>query len=166
MSGESDVAIALTDRLNKLLRETLRAVPQGDESLALLDSMYEGTRDGWVLYHNPSIKWYYEQDPVIGNIDTLVRSFTAEDEHQYEVTYFSIYSEIPDGYIDHVGGQEDPFGLGYTLKLQYDLQPKQEVTPCPPPKRRRATRSSASRSPSQPPKPLPKRRGRKRRSGR
>lgn len=111
----------------------------GHESIAMLDDMFVREQKNWKLYHCASIKWYVESDPAIKNVDSLLYSMSDGADGESEdrsllIRYIVIHEEIPDGVIDSMGGYDDPFGLGYTLKIEY--------IPPPEPKRTRKSRRS------------------------
>jgi hypothetical protein len=130
MGNTQDVGIAVTLKVDKLIRDTLKSLPMGHESTKMLDEMKKGERDGWVLYHHDNIKWYIHEDLVVRNVHYLLESIGTEDGRDEEVVYLIIQEEIPEGVIERVGGHEDPFNLGYDFRLKYDLE-----APTPPPTR-------------------------------
>lgn len=159
----TDVAFAVTLKLDKLIRETLNMAAEGTECIQIMDAMFKEEREGWKLYHNRNAVWYVEDRDAgapVPVLHELLTDLASEEKTRYDLTYFRLEYEsaVVDGFIAHDGEYEDPFRLGYTLRLEYE-EPKKEEEPCPPKRKRAAkTRTKA--------KPAPKRRGRKRGAGR
>lgn len=125
-----DVGIAITLAVDKLIRDTLKSLPYGHESIELLDSMFEKERDGWKLYHNPSIRWHNESDTSIRNLHHLLESIANDEKYDEEINYLVLHNvDFSEGIIDHHGGHEDPFNLGYHFRLEFDLEPAKPATP-------------------------------------
>lgn len=160
MATHTDVAFAVTLRLDKLIRETLAMAAEGHACIEIMDWMYKEERDGWKLYHNKDAAWYTDDtDPgaPVPVLHELLTDLGLDDQTRYEITYFRMHKERDlSNLVDHDGEYEDPFGLGYTLKLDYEPTPTPEVKPCPPKRKRKVPVS----------KHAPKRRGRKRAAGR
>lgn len=128
----SDVGIAVTLPVDKLMRETLNALAHGHEAIEMLDSMFVREQDGWKLYHNESIKWYVDGDPAIAAVHNFLTSAIDGDletpgvEYGDCITYIVLTSEYitsDGGPVENHGNQDDPFNLGYSFKLAFDPAP-------------------------------------------
>lgn len=134
MAVISDVGIAVTLEVDKLMRETLNAVAHGHEAIEMLDSMFVREQDGWKLYHSPMIRWYKDTDPAITAVHNFLTSavdgdFDNEVDYQECITYVVLTPEsVSDGAAESHGFQSDPFNLGYSFTLQYDPPPTTEKT--------------------------------------
>ena len=136
MGVHSDVGIAVTLRVDKLMRETLNAIAHGHESIEMLDSMFVREQAGWKLYHHDSIKWYTTGDPAISVVhDFLTAAIDGELEtpgvdYADCITYIVLTSEhitTDGGPVENYGNQGDPFNLGYSFKLAFDSPPEVET---------------------------------------
>ena len=115
-----EVGIAVTGKVDKLIRETMRALPHGHEATAILDSMFVREQAGWKLYHGASIKWYVAIDPVIRLVHDVLKVVTADWAGcaRYVIVY--------DAESQTHGLPENPFNLRYVRArgLQYDTGEK------------------------------------------
>lgn len=141
MGTYSDVAIAITNRVDKLMRETFNALPNGHEAIQMMDSMFVREQEGWKLYHNDAINWYIPEDPVIKMVHEFLHSVADGDVDPHGVSFTHCvnymimcaeYVATENGAIETVGYQDDPFNVGYSFKLQYDPPPEPEKKPCVP----------------------------------
>lgn len=125
----TDVAIAVTLELDKLIRQTVNMSAQGAEIIALLDGMYKGEQDGWKLYHNRYAYWYVDdqEDTPVAVLHALLTDIADDEATQGNITYMQMHYDnaVVDGLVDHCGEYNDPFNIGYTLKIDYKLQPPQ-----------------------------------------
>lgn len=124
MGARSDVAIAVSLEIDKIMRDTLRALAQGHESIELLDNMFVAEQRGWKLYHHDSIRWYPETDVAIRNIHDILDGMSdgaenERDDRSYAIHVIQIPEEVPEDWIRSMGSANSPFALGYTLKLEY-----------------------------------------------
>jgi len=133
MGVTSDVGIAVTNKIDKLMRETLKAVAHGEDAVQMLDSMYVGEKAGWKLYHHGHIKWYTDSDPAIKAVHDFLTSAVDEDLGGVPdpekpglswgdcVSYIIMTPEhISTEGIEMHGNYEDPFCLGYVMQLSFD----------------------------------------------
>lgn len=129
MAVISDVGIAVTLEVDKLMRETLNAIAHGHEAIEMLDSMFVREQDGWKLYHNSMIRWYTENDDAVSAVHNFLTAavdgdFDNETNYQECITYIVLTPEsLPEGAAESHGFQDDPFNLGYSFSLKFDAPP-------------------------------------------
>jgi hypothetical protein len=128
MGVTSDVGIAVTSKVDKLLRETLNAIAHGHEAIEMLDAMFVREEAGWKLYHNDCIKWYTDVDVVVKAVHDFLTAAIDGDletpgvDYSDCITYIVLtpeYVSVDDGAVQNCGNQNDPFNLGYTFSLDY-----------------------------------------------
>ena len=115
----------MTNYVDKIIRDTMKSLPEGQESIALLDRMRRGEKDGWTLYHSEYLKWWPNELQLVANIDECIKTLLAAPDAKYadQISLMILHDRWPDGNIDVWGNDLDtPFALGYTLKLDYDLK--------------------------------------------
>ena len=128
MGVTSDVGIAVTSKVDKLMRETLNAIAHGHEAIEMLDGMFVYEKDGWRLYHNEYIKWYTDVDVVVKAVHDFLTAAIDGDletpgvDYSDCITYVVLtpeYVSVDDEAVTTYGNQNDPFNLGYTFSLDY-----------------------------------------------
>jgi hypothetical protein len=121
MGDRNNVAIAVTNEVDRLLRNTMKSLAHGDQSVALLDQMHVADKNGWRLYHREYIDWHRGR-PECRNIDEFLRNLVYDIDVEYEkqIQMVKLSDYLPDDIADTLGGSEDPFGLGYELTVTYD----------------------------------------------
>lgn len=122
--SRQNVGITVTHAVDKILRDTLKSLPEGQASLDLLDRMRKAEKNGWVLYHHDYIKWWPDELQHIGNIDECLGTLLDDEDDKYrdQILVVVVNDYLPDEIATTRGATgNDPFNLGYVLRVDYDL---------------------------------------------
>lgn len=114
------LAVAVSNRVNKILVDTLKSLSEGPQSLQLLEEMRVKERDDWVLYYVTSPKWWpCWQRQYLENIEQVLKTLARGDKYAAEIKVLVLQDYLPDVFSEPIGAGDDPFGLRYTVKIDY-----------------------------------------------
>jgi hypothetical protein len=112
------VAIAVSERVNKILWDTLKSLPDGHEAQALLEKTQVRECGGWVLYDINFTRWPNQTDRTT-NIEQVLKTLASDAKYAAEITALSLQDHLPDIFSEPIGAGKDPFGLRIVVKIEY-----------------------------------------------